>query len=275
MVAVALELGQRLTEGARRRRRRDALRDGPVPGGYRAGGVRRVVLLSLLLVLAAPASAPAALKIGIAENKPSLFADPLFTDLGVKYVRVVVSYDVMTSGDDELPARDRLPRRRAGAEDRAAGDLRARARRGGGVQPAQEPAQAPVPAPVRAPVRAPLQAVPHALPARAHVRAVERDQPLHAADLPQPEGGRAVHPDRAPQLPRLPDRGRRHPRPRRQGARQEAALPLDAALHQALPQGAEGAAALLRAAQLLRHQPLPRPRARSRSSRRSAAARSG
>jgi hypothetical protein len=65
--------------------------------------VRRVVLLSLLLVFAAPASAPAALKMGIAENKPSLFADPLFTDLGVKHVRVVVSYDVMTSGDDELP----------------------------------------------------------------------------------------------------------------------------------------------------------------------------
>jgi hypothetical protein len=64
--------------------------------------VRRVLLLSLLLALAAPASAPAALKVGIAENQPSMFADPLFTGLGVKYVRVVVSYDVMTSGDDEL-----------------------------------------------------------------------------------------------------------------------------------------------------------------------------
>jgi hypothetical protein len=64
--------------------------------------VRRVVLLSLLLALAAPASAPAALKLGIAENQPDLFADPLFHDLGVKYARVVVSYDVMTSGDDEL-----------------------------------------------------------------------------------------------------------------------------------------------------------------------------
>ncbi|HYH89952.1 MAG TPA: hypothetical protein VEX67_12000 [Solirubrobacteraceae bacterium] len=64
--------------------------------------MRRIVLLAALLVLAAPASAPAALKIGIAENKPDLFADPLFTHLGVKYTRVVVSYDVMTSGDDEL-----------------------------------------------------------------------------------------------------------------------------------------------------------------------------
>src|SRR5665809_36642 len=56
---------------------------------------------AVLLSLAAPAAAPAALKIGIAENKPNLFSDPLFTDLGVKYTRVVVSYNVMTSGDDE------------------------------------------------------------------------------------------------------------------------------------------------------------------------------
>jgi hypothetical protein len=64
--------------------------------------VRRIVLLAVLLALAAPAAAPAALKIGIAENQPNLFADPLFTDLGLKYARVVVSYDVMSSGDDEL-----------------------------------------------------------------------------------------------------------------------------------------------------------------------------
>ena len=64
--------------------------------------MRRVVLLFLLLALAAPASAPAALKIGIAENQPTMFSDPLFADLGVKYARVVVSWDVMTSGDDEL-----------------------------------------------------------------------------------------------------------------------------------------------------------------------------
>src|SRR5215210_3378052 len=55
-----------------------------------------------LLVLAAPAAAPAALRIGIAENQPSLFTDPLFQALNVKYTRVVVSYNVMTSGDDEL-----------------------------------------------------------------------------------------------------------------------------------------------------------------------------
>ncbi len=51
--------------------------------------------MKLLLVLAA-------LQVGIAENKPELFHDPLFTELGVKHARVVVSYDVMTSRDDEL-----------------------------------------------------------------------------------------------------------------------------------------------------------------------------
>jgi hypothetical protein len=51
--------------------------------------------VKLLLLLAA-------LQIGIGENKPQMFSDPLFTSLGVKQVRLVVSYDVMTSGDDEL-----------------------------------------------------------------------------------------------------------------------------------------------------------------------------
>lgn len=50
----------------------------------------------------APAGAHAALGIGIAENQPTLFSDPLFKDLGAKYSRVVMSYDVITSGDDEL-----------------------------------------------------------------------------------------------------------------------------------------------------------------------------
>lgn len=64
--------------------------------------MRRLVLLWMLLPLALPASAGATFKVGIAENQPNLFADPLFTSLGVKYTRLVVSYDVMTSGDDEL-----------------------------------------------------------------------------------------------------------------------------------------------------------------------------
>jgi hypothetical protein len=55
-----------------------------------------------LLALAAPAGAPAALRIGIAENTPTMFSDPLFQALGAKYARVVVSWNVTTSGDEEL-----------------------------------------------------------------------------------------------------------------------------------------------------------------------------
>jgi hypothetical protein len=64
--------------------------------------LRRTALLAVLLALAVPATAPAALRIGIAENTPNLFSDPLFQALGAKYARVVVSYDAMTSGNDEL-----------------------------------------------------------------------------------------------------------------------------------------------------------------------------
>ena len=64
--------------------------------------MRRLLLLSLLLVLGAPATAPAALKIGMAENKPAMFSDPLFGDLGDKYARVVVSWNVASARNDEI-----------------------------------------------------------------------------------------------------------------------------------------------------------------------------
>jgi hypothetical protein len=63
----------------------------------------RSLLLALMVVLIVPATAQAKVTIGIAENSPSLFADPLFDDLGVKHARVVVPYDVMTSGNHVLP----------------------------------------------------------------------------------------------------------------------------------------------------------------------------
>ncbi len=61
-----------------------------------------IAALCATALLAVPAGAHAALRIGIAENQPSLFSDPLFKGLGAKYARVVVSYDVMNRGDDEL-----------------------------------------------------------------------------------------------------------------------------------------------------------------------------
>ena len=55
------------------------------------------------MLAALPAAASAAkLTVGIGENDPAMFTDPLFPKLGVKDARLVVSYNVMTSGDDEL-----------------------------------------------------------------------------------------------------------------------------------------------------------------------------
>jgi hypothetical protein len=61
-----------------------------------------VLALALLAGLAAPSPAPAAYQVGIAENQPGMFSDPLFTQLGVKRVRLVTAFDVLTRpGDDE------------------------------------------------------------------------------------------------------------------------------------------------------------------------------
>ena len=56
--------------------------------------------LALLVLL--PAAAQARPTIGISENNPQMFADPLFQALKVKTTRVVVSYDVISKNDDEL-----------------------------------------------------------------------------------------------------------------------------------------------------------------------------
>ncbi len=61
------------------------------------------LLLSALALLAVPASAHGALAIGIGENNPQMFSDPLFSQLDAKHARVVVSWNVMTRrGDDEI-----------------------------------------------------------------------------------------------------------------------------------------------------------------------------
>jgi hypothetical protein len=54
-------------------------------------------------LLIVPASASAAYSIGISGNLPSMFSDPLFTGLGVKYARVVLPWNVMTANDGRLP----------------------------------------------------------------------------------------------------------------------------------------------------------------------------
>jgi hypothetical protein len=62
------------------------------------------MLATVVSVLAAPAGAHA-LTIGIAENNPDMFSDPLFRSLSTRHVRVVVSYNVLEAarrGDDEI-----------------------------------------------------------------------------------------------------------------------------------------------------------------------------
>ena len=61
-----------------------------------------IVLIALLSLLAVPAAAQAKLTVGIAENNPSLFDDPLFAQLGAKNARVVVSWNVATAKNDEI-----------------------------------------------------------------------------------------------------------------------------------------------------------------------------
>jgi hypothetical protein len=65
----------------------------------------RLIIATLFAcaLLIAPASASAAYTIGISENSPVMFSDPLFPGLGVKSARVVVPWNVMTANDGRLP----------------------------------------------------------------------------------------------------------------------------------------------------------------------------
>ena len=48
-----------------------------------------------------PAAAQAKLTVGIAENNPGMFDDPLFSQLGAKHARLVVSWNVATAKNDD------------------------------------------------------------------------------------------------------------------------------------------------------------------------------
>src|SRR3954447_16973589 len=69
----------------------------------------RLILLTVLAVMAVlPATALAKPLVGISENNTQMFADPNFTDLGVKTTRLVVSWDAVgraATGDDEFNGR--------------------------------------------------------------------------------------------------------------------------------------------------------------------------
>jgi hypothetical protein len=55
---------------------------------------RFTLLAACVLALALPSTASAAFTVGISENQPSMFADPLFQGVGFKQARVIVGYDV-------------------------------------------------------------------------------------------------------------------------------------------------------------------------------------
>jgi hypothetical protein len=60
--------------------------------------VRRAILLFVAaLALAAPSSA-SALVVGIADQKPDMFTDERFSDLGVRHARINVAWDAMNHG---------------------------------------------------------------------------------------------------------------------------------------------------------------------------------
>ena len=263
----ALELGQRLVE-----------RDPPdVDGATRfATPTCSWPLSCRALVQPAPPPRPP-LHVGIGENTPG---------------PVLATRCSPRSGSSRSPRRllrrDDERRRRA----RSASPTTSLAARAAGIEPlvtfehargaprsarsgrTGASAQCRLPSAARVPAR--RSGVPQALPVRALIRAVERDQPLHAADLREPEGGGELHPDRAQELLRLQGRRRRPARPGRPPARQEADVPSHAALHQALPASAlQGRRARSAGCTTTRTSTASATPARRRSSRRSAASRSG
>ena len=71
---------------------------------------RLLVLATCVLALALPSTASAAFTVGISENQPSMFADPLFQGVGFKEARVIVGWDVALdpAGSEAARLRDYL-----------------------------------------------------------------------------------------------------------------------------------------------------------------------
>jgi hypothetical protein len=59
-------------------------------------------LIAVLALLAVPSAAQAKLTVGIAENNPGMFDDPLFGQMRAKHARLVVSWNVATARNDEI-----------------------------------------------------------------------------------------------------------------------------------------------------------------------------
>src|SRR5687768_9563587 len=55
---------------------------------------RYLVPVACAAALVLPSSASADFTVGISENQPSMFADPVFASVGFKHARVIVGWDV-------------------------------------------------------------------------------------------------------------------------------------------------------------------------------------
>lgn len=69
-----------------------------------------VLVACVLALLAVPTTASAKFTVGISENEPSMFSDPLFQDVGFKHARVIAAWDVALdpAGFDFARVRDYL-----------------------------------------------------------------------------------------------------------------------------------------------------------------------
>ena len=201
-------------------------------------------LICLLCLLVLPAAAQAKVKVGFSEQQSAMFDDPLFEDLGTRQARLIVSYDAVLKNTFEVADIDQWM---AGAKADGVRPLVSFNYSRGCFADGKIPNRPECKLPSVAHLHEGVQGVPQALPGREGHLALERDQPLLAADREEPEARGAVHDGGEEELPWLHHRGGRHARPGR-----------DALLPEQVQAGAEGHVQGLGPAQLLGHESLPR-----------------
>ncbi len=146
-------------------------------------------LICLLCLLALPAVAQAKVRVGFSEQQAAMFDDPLFKDLGTRQARLIVSYDAVLKNTFEVADIDKWM---AGA--RANGVRRwCRSTTPRLLRQRQDPEAPGVQAAERRDVHEGVQGLPRALSGRQGHLALERDQPLLAADVEEPQARGAVH----------------------------------------------------------------------------------
>jgi len=67
-------------------------------------GMRRILLLALLVVVLSPGTAEARYRVGLGEQAPSMFASPLWRSLHLRQVRYLVDWDWYWTGQERMVA---------------------------------------------------------------------------------------------------------------------------------------------------------------------------